>query len=112
MDGPADVSAALDGTRRRLARALEDKAKDLRRRLEYLKGARVLRRPETLVADARQRVDALAGRLEALSPLKVLARGYSVTRADGRVLMRASDVSPGDTLRTQLADGEVRSRVE
>ena len=64
------------------------------------------------------RLDALGHRLEALSPLSVLGRGYSLTTttsADGReVLVRdATDVAPGDTIRTRLSRGaHVDSRVE
>ena len=57
-------------------------------------------------------LDLLAGRLDALSPLKVLARGYSVTLTGKGVLRRATDVVPGDALRTILAEGEIKSRVE
>ncbi|MBX9579075.1 MAG: exodeoxyribonuclease VII large subunit, partial [Gemmataceae bacterium] len=68
---------------------------------------------------ARQRLDraadrlaALAARLDTLSPLNVLARGYSLTRtADGRLVRAATDVAPGDRIVTRLAAGEVVSRV-
>jgi exodeoxyribonuclease VII large subunit len=55
----------------------------------------------------------LAGRLEALSPLAVLARGYSITFVEGRdgALRSTEGISRGATLRTRMADGEVRSTV-
>ena len=58
-------------------------------------------------------LQALAGRLQALSPLAVLARGYSITfRLPGRhVLTDAADAHPGDTLETQLHKGTVVSTV-
>lgn len=66
-----------------------------------------------LLADGRARVDATAGKLSALSPLKVLERGYSVTRrADGRVVRRAADVAKGERVRTVLGKGAFWSRVE
>jgi exodeoxyribonuclease VII large subunit len=57
---------------------------------------------------------ALATRLEALSPLAVLARGYSLTyhEADGRLVHSAAELHNGDLLRTRLAEGEAISRVE
>ena len=62
---------------------------------------------------ARAKVAALAGRLESLSPLNVLSRGYSLTRTpDGRVIQDAKTVSRGDILVTRLARGEVVGRVE
>jgi exodeoxyribonuclease VII large subunit len=57
-------------------------------------------------------VAALAGRLESLSPLGVLARGYSLTRTlDGRVVRDARSVRIADELVTRLAAGEVVSCV-
>ncbi len=63
---------------------------------------------------ARGALDRLGPLLESLSPLAVLARGYSITRAksDGRILLSANDAAPGDEIVTLLGDGEVVSRVE
>lgn len=48
--------------------------------------------------------------LMALSPLAVLARGYSITTcADGRVLTRSSGIKPGDRLLTRLSKGTITS---
>ncbi|MEM9351650.1 MAG: exodeoxyribonuclease VII large subunit [Planctomycetota bacterium] len=59
------------------------------------------------------RVASIAGRIEALSPLAVLSRGYSLTqRADGGPpVTDASVLHEGDRLRTRLASGEVVSIV-
>lgn len=51
--------------------------------------------------------------LAVLSPDSVLARGYSLTMlADGRILTRVADATPGSVLVTRLADGEVTSTVK
>ncbi|MBT9156601.1 MAG: Exodeoxyribonuclease 7 large subunit [Firmicutes bacterium] len=50
-------------------------------------------------------------RLQAISPLNVLARGYSVTRVGGNVLKSEGDVALGDTLTTTLYSGIVYSVV-
>ena len=68
----------------------------------------------TYALDREERIlQALAGRLQALSPLAVLARGYSITfRMPSRhVLTRASDAKPGETLATQLHEGTILSTV-
>ena len=50
---------------------------------------------------------------EALSPLSILSRGYSVTTdRKGRILRRAEDAAPGDEITTRLMDGEIRSIVK
>ncbi len=59
----------------------------------------------------RARVQTLAGRLEALSPLATLQRGYAVARdAAGHVLGSVGQFSVDDEFRLTLRDGEVRAR--
>ena len=56
---------------------------------------------------------AARARLEALSPRAVLARGYSlVTLSDGSVVRQAAQLSKGDTLSIEFAQGRAGARVE
>jgi exodeoxyribonuclease VII large subunit len=66
------------------------------------------------VLDARRNLtDRLAAQLDALSPLKVLGRGYAVPMSEaGRVLKRQADFVPNESFRLRVADGDVRARVE
>jgi len=68
----------------------------------------------TNLLERRQRqVDRLGAQLDALSPLKVLERGFALPRAeDGRVLRRASEFTPALSFRLRVIDGEVPARVE
>ena len=54
------------------------------------------------------------GRLDALSPLGVLSRGYAIAlhEPSGRALTRAADASVGDALTVVLEQGRLRARVE
>ncbi len=56
-----------------------------------------------------QRLDRLIGKLDALSPLKVMHRGYSLaykqTKSANRLVKSVKEVDPGDTLKVQLSDG-------
>lgn len=55
-----------------------------------------------------QRLEQAAGKLDALSPLKVLDRGYAlVWNVRGEVVKRAADVLPGDRLRVRVREGEI-----
>jgi exodeoxyribonuclease VII large subunit len=61
---------------------------------------------------AEARFRACASRLDSLSPLAVLGRGYAVCwTADGRVLRRSSDVGAGNRVRVTLAAGELHCEV-
>jgi exodeoxyribonuclease VII large subunit len=102
-----------DLSRRRCLRLPLERVRDEEHRLDDYAArlARAVRQRQVL---ARQRVEAVAGRLETLSPLNVLARGYSLTRkeADGSVVRDPDQVRPGDRLVTTVRNGRVHSRVE
>ncbi len=85
----------------------------LGRRLDEL-GARSLRAIRGRARLARQQTDTAGGRLESLSPLAVLGRGYSLTQrtADGRLIRAAAELSPGEQITTRFARGQTISRVE
>ncbi|MGP1273046.1 MAG: exodeoxyribonuclease VII large subunit [Phycisphaerales bacterium] len=64
------------------------------------------------VRDRRARLDGAARELQAVGPIAVLRRGYSVTLDNaGRVVRSVEQAPPGATLETRLADGSVRSVV-
>ncbi len=65
------------------------------------------------VKASRHRFETSVGRLETLSPLAVLGRGYSLTRLpSGAVVRRAVDASPGDAIEILLHEGTLGARVE
>jgi len=131
-----EVRSELARLEQHLAQALRSQAATARARLESLGSRRVLTRPLERLHELARRIDELemrgrraimnrlvlarqqlataGGRLEALSPLKVLERGYSVTRLvpSGAVVRSSSQVSPGDILETLLQSGRLTSRVE
>lgn len=130
------VEADLVSQGERLRRGLARRVQQARERVAQIARSRILAEPSRLVSDRRtalllhgqrlrrlaaaaidragERVAAGAARLEAGSPLHLLARGWSVTwrSGDPLALRSIAGVSPGDTLVTRLADGSVASRVE
>ena len=73
---------------------------------------RIERTGETLLERRRAELAEQAARLDALSPLAVLARGYSLTETENGELVRsAKRLAPGTRIVTRLADGSVTSRV-
>jgi exodeoxyribonuclease VII large subunit len=77
-------------------------------------GERLRRAGRQLLLQWRQRLEAQAARLETLSPLNVLGRGYSLTRreTDNAVIRRPDQVQLGERLVTQVQHGLIVSRVE
>ena len=130
----AEVRELLRATQQRLTHALQSRARQARRHLDQLSERRVFRKPFDLVHDqslrldelatratrglrrlltsARRQTDAHAVRFEALSPLRTLARGYSVTTFEGAVLRSTEEAKVGSAIETQLAHGRLTSRIE
>lgn len=68
---------------------------------------------QACVTDARHQLATRASTLDAMSPLKVLARGYAVASdPDGMVLRSVEDTETGKSIRVQLADGALNCTVE
>ena len=84
---------------------------DKRLALDYVH-RRLIASSQQLLAGKKQKFISLTAKLDAMSPLKVLSRGYSVThRADGSVLRASSEVAPGDEITVRLLHGSVRAEV-
>jgi exodeoxyribonuclease VII large subunit len=71
--------------------------------------AQLEQRVQAVVTGWRHSLQQGAGALHALSPLAILARGYSITRRwpEMRVLRKAIEVTPGDTVHVRLSSGEL-----
>lgn len=100
---------AVDRRRERLQhvrlRDPRQRITDGRLRLDDLTD-RLIAGAKTGVANQRNAIQQLAGRLDAMSPLKVLERGYTVVTDGTRAITHAKDVSAGDAVRIRFQDGE------
>jgi exodeoxyribonuclease VII large subunit len=115
------IDRRLEGMRQRLDdlanrpcfRRPLDRIRELERRLDDT-GERLTRAGRQGWDRAKQRIEATAARLETLSPLNVLARGYSLTRKedDQSVVRRSDQVRPGERVVTLVQAGRLVSRVE
>ncbi|HKW40599.1 MAG TPA: exodeoxyribonuclease VII large subunit [Gemmatimonadales bacterium] len=108
----ADVVITLDHLGARLVRGLATRsgrvAEALDRMFDRLTGTL-----ERRVERHRHELAGLAGRLDALSPLKILERGYALARDEqGRVLKRVAQFPRGRMFRLRVTDGEVAARAE
>jgi exodeoxyribonuclease VII large subunit len=67
-----------------------------------------------LVTLQRKNVHALTGKLDALSPLAILERGYSICSKlpEGKIVRSVREISVGDALKVLFTDGEAISEVK
>ena len=74
---------------------------------------RLLHAMERQVGEHRRQMGRLAASLDALSPFKVLSRGYSITQKDdGTVVSELKQVQKGDTLQVRVSDGTITCTAE
>lgn len=131
-----EVRTKLTTAFQRMTNALNNRLSAVQARLRALGERRVLRQPDERLALLSQQLDDLERRgtkslrdqwnqslervrvvssqLESLSPLAVLARGYSVTRLEttGQLVTDVTSIAVGELLNTRLGNGTVISRVE
>jgi exodeoxyribonuclease VII large subunit len=76
--------------------------------------ARLKRATAQSLQSQTRRIDLLATRLHAINPAEVLKRGYSLTthKKTGQIIKDPSQVKPGDTVLTRLANGQIESKVQ
>ena len=60
-----------------------------------------------IISQEKSRYVSDVAKLDALSPLKVLSRGYSIAEVNGKVIKSANDISNGDKFKLKLSDGTV-----
>ena len=118
----------------RMEQAESQRISHLRQRLERLAKSRVMTRPEAYLQQQElhlemlcqrlehagqvtlqkntQRFRQAAAKLDALSPLKVLGRGYAMATLDEQVVRSVKQLSPGETIAVSFSDGTAQCRVE
>jgi len=131
-----EISSRIRGYGQRLRHAAHRRVMWLAARFDGVAGQRPFRRPFELVHDRSRRLDELtlhanaaarrlmrayesrlattAGKIDSLSPLAVLARGYTITQdaRTGSVLRAAGELRIGQSIVTRFAAGAATSKVE
>ena len=132
-DGDA-LRSGLRQLQARLEQAEQGRLARLRQRLDTLANSRVMARPESclqqrelylemlrqrlehggqaVLSRQQQRFSRTAAKLDALSPLKVLGRGYAMVSREGAVVRSAAQLKSGDAIAVSLADGTAQCTVE
>ena len=128
------LSQTLDAMSTAMASALNRQLRSARQHLNVLSRSAALQSPTGYLEQRRQslsglktrlvsaqsqnislkkhRYVALTSKLDAMSPLKVLTRGYAITQKDdGTMLRSVSQVSAGDSIQIRLQDGALNARI-
>ena len=101
----------IDGLRVKLAAELKNVFRQQQQKTDEL-GLRMAHGIELWRKACQQDIRRLQSQLNALSPLSVLDRGFSITRrADGSIVRSVEQVAPGDALVTRVSKGEIESKV-
>ena len=132
----ADLNEAVRSLQHRLRTALSTRLTHARNRLDALASRPSLSRPleaihlrgrrldelslrlkgasQGLLRDRRSALETMAGKLESLSPLGVLGRGYSLTFREGesKLITSAEKLKPGQRIVTRFQQGSATSVVE
>jgi exodeoxyribonuclease VII large subunit len=130
----AEMREYLDNLNIRSSQAMRKRLGELSGRLRDLQGRRVMRSPSAYIDTKRLELDKaassliaaaercnsgkrreyirLASALDAMSPLKVLSRGYAIAESSGRTVRSVKDASPGGKINIEVTDGTIGCRVE
>ncbi len=128
------IRASLHQLQLRLEQAEGRKLTQLRQRLDNLAAKPVMKRPESYLQQQAMHLEMLrqrlehagantvhkntvrfqrtAAKLDALSPLKVLGRGYAMVTREDTVVRSASQLQPGDPIQVSLSDGTLQCTVD
>ncbi len=131
-----DLAKLINTAATRLRNALSGKIDLLTHKLANLKDSYILRQPLNIITQYEQKIDelgkdiairidhlvkmrsenfrSLTGKLETLSPLAILNRGYSITTKleNGMIVKDAASLKKSDSVETRLGKGKFKSRVE
>ena len=126
----AELAAAIESDKSRLMQAQISRLRNLQLKINSLK----LKTPQEIINDNSQRLDNLthrmensfkltlmqkkkllgeqSGKLNALSPLNTLSRGYAIpVKEDGTVIRSVGDTKKGDEFTLKLKDGDIKAAV-
>ena len=131
----AEIAELLDNLDIRRSQAMKKKLAELSSRLADLESRRVMQSPaayldtkkleldrasdrlvsafQSITAQRRREYVRLAASLDAMSPLKVLSRGYAIAQTeDGAVLKSVNQAAKGEKITVEIGDGSLGCRIE
>ena len=81
------------------------------KKLVELKGSYIFKNPYQILDNKSNKYLNLLSKLETLSPLLTLQRGYTLTRKDGKVINSCKKIKKGDSIEVEFRDGSIKANV-
>jgi len=81
------------------------------KRLIEIKSSYIFKSPLKLLDNKTNKYINLVSKLETLSPLQTLQRGYTITKSEGKVISSSKNVKKGDKLEIEFKDGSINTEV-
>ncbi len=129
-----EVQQKIITIQNRLRMSLVKKVDIMRLRYEKTMSSTVFREPTRRIQENYQKIDSylkqlensiktkqekqkakymeLVGKLDAYSPLKTLARGYSITEKEGKIIKTKKELNQGDLIEVKFVDGQVQAEIQ
>ncbi len=129
-----EVKQRIITIQNRLRMSLLKKVEIMRLRYEKTMSSTVFREPTRRIQENYQKIDSylkqlensiktkhekqkakymeLVGKLDAYSPLKTLARGYSITEKEGKIIKTKKELNQGDLIEVKFVDGQVQAEIQ
>ncbi len=101
----------FDALFERLKFSIKNIFNDREKRLLTIKNSYVLKNPYQLLDKKANKYLQIVSKLETLSPIKTLQRGYTFTKKDGKVVTSSKNVKKDDILDIEFTDGMVKTKV-
>ena len=80
-------------------------------KLKFIENSPALKNPKTITIKKREEIEKNIDKLTILNPLLTVKRGYSLTKKDGKIISKTSDVKKDDKLEIELSDGTINTKV-
>ena len=71
----------------------------------------ILTNPNQLIDNKTNKFEIIVSKLETLSPLLTIKRGYTLTKLNNKVITSSKKVKKGDTIEIEFSDGTINSKV-
>lgn len=78
---------------------------------QMIKSSIILQNPEILFDKKKNKYLNIISKLETLSPLKTIQRGYAITKKDNKVITSIKNIKKGDNINIELKDGNIDAKV-